>query len=38
VAAVILLASAILMTFMPKYRYGVGHAAQPAGAPATQTV
>jgi MFS family permease len=36
-AAVILFASAILMTFMPKYRYGVGHVAQAAGAPAPQT-
>jgi MFS family permease len=36
-AAVILFASAILMAFMPKYRFGVGHVAQPAGAPATQT-
>ena len=37
-AAVILLASAILMAFMPKYRYAAGHAAEPvAGAtPATQ--
>ena len=39
VAAVILFASAILMAFMPKYRFGVGHTAQsPAGAPAPQTV
>jgi hypothetical protein len=40
VAAVILGLSAILMAFMPKYRFGVGHAAQPvtAGTPATQTV
>jgi hypothetical protein len=30
VAAVILLASAVLMAFMPKYRYGVGHVAEPA--------
>ena len=38
VAAVILFASAILMSFMPKYRYSVGHAAEPAaGRPATQT-
>jgi MFS family permease len=38
VAAVILLASAVLMAFMPKYRYGVGHAEQPppAATPATQ--
>jgi MFS family permease len=37
-AAVILLASAVLMAFMPKYRYAVGHAAEPAagGTPATQ--
>jgi len=33
-----LFASAILMAFMPKYRYGVGHVVQPAaGTPATQT-
>jgi sugar phosphate permease len=35
VAAVILFASAILMAFMPQYRFGVGHAAEeqtPAGA------
>jgi hypothetical protein len=38
VAAVILFASAILMAFMPKYRFGVGHAAQPAGTPAPQHV
>ena len=38
VAAVILLASAVLMAFMPKYRFGVGHVAAPvAGSPATQT-
>jgi MFS family permease len=38
VAAVILVASAILMSFMPKYRYGVGHADEPvAGRAATQT-
>jgi MFS family permease len=38
-AAVILFASAILMAFMPKYRFGVGHvASEPAGAPATQRV
>jgi MFS family permease len=38
VAAVILLASAVLMVFMPKYRFGVGHGSQPVavGAPATQ--
>jgi MFS family permease len=36
-AAVILLASAVLMAFMPKYRYSVGHAAPgAAGEPATQ--
>jgi MFS family permease len=36
-AAVILLASAILMAFMPRYRYSVGHATPPAaGEPATQ--
>jgi MFS family permease len=39
VAAAILLASAVLMSFMPKYRYDVGHRAEPiAGTPATQTV
>jgi MFS family permease len=38
-AAVILFASAILMTFMPKYRYAAGHAApSAAGEPATQQV
>jgi MFS family permease len=38
-AAMILFASAILMAFMPKYRYGVGHVVQPAaGTPAPQTV
>jgi MFS family permease len=37
VAAVILFASAILMSFMPKYRYSVGHAAEPVARPATQT-
>jgi MFS family permease len=37
-AAVILFVSAILMTFMPRYRYGVGHVAEPAGTPATQQV
>jgi MFS family permease len=36
VAAAILLASAILMVFMPRYRYAAGHAAQAAGAPAAQ--
>jgi MFS family permease len=36
-AAVILLASAVLMAFMPKYRYAAGHsAAPPAAAPAPQ--
>jgi MFS family permease len=35
-AAVILFASAILMAFMPKYRFGAGHVAQPAGTPAPQ--
>ena len=37
-AAAILVASAFLMAFMPKYRYGAGHVAQPAPAtsPATQ--
>jgi MFS family permease len=36
-AAVILLASAVLMAFMPKYRYSVGHGApSAAGEPATQ--
>jgi MFS family permease len=34
VAAAILLASAILMLFMPRYRFGAGHAAQPATAAA----
>jgi hypothetical protein len=39
VAAGILLASAILMAFMPRYRFSAGHAAQPpAGAPAVQNV
>lgn len=38
VAAAILFASAILMAFMPRYRFSVGHSAQPAagGAPITQ--
>ena len=38
VAAAILLASAVLMAFMPRYRFAVGHGAQPAvvGGPATQ--
>jgi MFS family permease len=36
-AAVILLVSAVLMAFMPKYRYAAGHsAAPPAAAPAAQ--
>jgi MFS family permease len=34
--AAILLASAVLMTFMPKYRYGAAHRAEPAAAPAVQ--
>jgi MFS family permease len=38
-AAAILLASAVLMAFMPKYRYAAGHAVEPAtGTPATQQV
>jgi hypothetical protein len=36
-AAVILAASAVLMAFLPRYRYGVGHAAQATGAAAAQT-
>jgi len=38
VAAVILLASAVLMAFMPKYRFAVGHGTQTTvvGKPATQ--
>jgi MFS family permease len=36
VAAAILLASALLMAFMPKYRFGVAHTAAPAGSPAPQ--
>ena len=32
-AAVILLVSAVLMAFMPKYRYAAGHSAAPAAAP-----
>lgn len=36
VAAAILLASAVLMAFMPKYRFAVAHAPVPAGTPATQ--
>jgi len=35
-AAVILVASAFLMAFMPKYRYGAGHVAEPAAAPLPQ--
>jgi MFS family permease len=39
VAAAILLASAVLMSFMPKYRYGAGHVAEPAaGTPVAQRV
>jgi MFS family permease len=39
VAAAILLVSAVLMAFMPKYRYDVGHRAEPVtGTPATQSV
>ncbi len=39
VAAAILLASAVLMAFMPRYRFGVGHVVQPAaGTPATQNI
>jgi hypothetical protein len=34
--AAILFASAILMAFMPKYRYAAGHTAEPAAAPAPQ--
>jgi hypothetical protein len=33
-AAAILLASAVLMSFMPKYRYAAGHGAEPAAAQA----
>jgi MFS family permease len=36
VAAAILVASAVLMAFMPKYRYGAGHTAAPDAAPAPQ--
>jgi sugar phosphate permease len=36
VAAVILACSAILMAFMPKYRYTAGHRAEPAGKPVAQ--
>ena len=36
VAAAILIASALLMAFMPKYRFAVAKAAEPAGTPATQ--
>jgi hypothetical protein len=32
----ILFASAILMAFMPKYRFAAGHAAEPSAAPVTQ--
>jgi hypothetical protein len=36
-AAAILVASAVLMAFMPKYRFGAGHVAEPAaGTPAAQ--
>jgi MFS family permease len=35
-AAVILFASAILMAFMPKYRYAAGHLAEPSAAAAAQ--
>jgi hypothetical protein len=38
-AAAILLASAVLMAFMPKYRFSAGHVPQPAaGTPAAQQV
>jgi MFS family permease len=38
-AAAILLGSAILMSFMPKYRYGAGHVAEPAaGTPLAQQI
>jgi hypothetical protein len=37
-AAVILFASAILMAFMPNYRFGAGHVAQPTGEAAPQHV
>jgi len=33
-AAAILLASAVLMSFMPKYRYAAGHGTEPAAAAA----
>jgi hypothetical protein len=36
VAAGILLASALLMAFMPKYRFGVAHTPAPTGSPAAQ--
>ncbi|HEY9182865.1 MAG TPA: MFS transporter [Gammaproteobacteria bacterium] len=36
VAAAILAASAILMAFMPRYRYDAGHSAEAAAAPAPQ--
>jgi len=35
-AAAILLASAVLMAYMPKYRYAAGHGTQPSGAAAPQ--
>jgi hypothetical protein len=35
-AAAILLVSAVLMSFMPKYRYAAGHSAAPAAGPAPQ--
>jgi hypothetical protein len=35
-AAVILVVSAVLMAFMPKYRYAAGHSAAPSAAPAPQ--
>lgn len=39
VAAAILLGSAVLMSFMPKYRHGAGHVAEPAaGTPLAQQV
>src|SRR5262245_38707659 len=38
VAATILLASAVLMAFMPTYRYEVGHVAKRSSAPTNQTV
>ena len=36
VAAAILVASAVLMAFMPKYRYSAGHVAEAAATPAPQ--